>query len=359
MATSWQNRALKMGFRMQALSETFAPEVNVRRGRMEMELLARASRRPSNATLTSAQIANLPSEWIIPHTPLPTRTLLYIHGGGYFFGSLNTHRQLAADMAEAVQARTLLFEYRLAPEHRFPAAFDDVLAVYRALIRDGVDPSQLILAGDSAGGGLTLVHHDRPAGCRGPPARPGHLLLALDRSGLRRRVHAEPGQGGPLVRSPPNATCRPLLPGRRDPVTPLASPLYADLHGLPPLLIQVGMDEILLSDSTRLAEKAKAAGVDVTLQVWPDMMHVWQAFARYVPEGRAALAHVAAFVQGHLPPPAVDETGQNLSYIRVAPRGQLQPIIVEAADLRHLSVGRPPPGMNPPAGHVSPINRAG
>ncbi len=332
MAASWQNSALKLGFRMQALSESFSPEVNVGRGRAEMELLAKASRRPANAVCTPATVEGMAAEWITPPLALPKRTLLFIHGGGYFFGSLNTHRQLAADVANAAQARTLLFEYRLAPEHRYPAALDDTLAVYRALIRDGTDPSQLILAGDSAGGGLTLAIMIalRDAGeplpalaiCFSP-----WTDLACTGESMQSRVKADPWfDPRQMVQA-----ARYYL-GNQDPETPLASPLYADLHGLPPLLFQVGMDEILLSDSTRMAEKARAAGVDVTLQVWPHMMHVWQAFARYVPEGRAALSHVAAFVHGHLPPPCVDEAGHSVSYIRVAPRGQLQPIIVEAAD---------------------------
>ncbi|MBP7962386.1 MAG: alpha/beta hydrolase [Caldilineaceae bacterium] len=328
MAASWQNRALKLGFRMQALSETFAPEVNVGRGRAEMEILAKAARRPANAICLPTQVEGMAAEWITPPLALPKRTLMFIHGGGYFFGSLNTHRQLAADVANAAQARTLLFEYRLAPEHRYPAALDDTLAVYRALLRDGVDPSQLILAGDSAGGGLTLAIMTalRDAGEPLPALAicfsPWTDLACVGES-MQSRVKADPWfDPRQMVQA-----ARYYL-GNQAPETPLASPLYADLHGLPPLLIQVGMDEILLSDSTRLAEKARAAGVDVTLQVWPQMMHVWQAFARYVPEGRAALDHVAAFVHAYLSPPRLAENGFDIAYVRVGRRGMLQPIIV-------------------------------
>lgn len=326
---SWQSRALKLGFRLQALSESFSEGVNVSRGRTEMELLAKRAPRPVNAHCSRCEIAGLRCEWIAPTVPLPSRTLLYIHGGGYFFGSINTHRALAADMANAVQAHTLIFEYRLAPEHRYPAALEDTLTVYRHLLHSGIDPAQLIVAGDSAGGGLTLALMValREAGDPLPALAvcfsPWTDLAGTGES-MVTRAKADPWFD---PRQMPHAAR--LYLGDRDPTTlPLASPLYADLRGLPPLLIQVGMDEILLSDSTRLAEKAQAAGVDVTLQIWPQMMHVWQAFARFVPEGRDALDHVATFAQTHLSPPRLAADGLTTSYVRIGPKGQLQPIWV-------------------------------
>lgn len=330
---SWQSRTLKLGFRLQALSESFSEGVNVPRGRTEMELLARGAGRPSHCECTKCRVVDLPSEWIVPDHPLPGRTLLYIHGGGYFFGSINTHRQLAADVANAVQAHTLIFEYRLAPEHRYPAALEDTLAVYRHLIATGTDPAQLILAGDSAGGGLTLAAMVALRDAGEPlPALAVCFSPWTDLAGtgesMVTRAKADPWFN---PRQMPHAAR--YYVGDQDPTTlPLASPLYADLHGLPPLLIQVGRDEILLSDSTRLAEKAQAAGVDVTLEVWPDMMHVWQAFARFVPEGRSALDHVATFAHAHLPPPCIDKDGLTASYVRIGPKGQLQPIFVSKCE---------------------------
>jgi monoterpene epsilon-lactone hydrolase len=211
-------------------------------------------------------------------------------------GSPGGYRSLAADIAVSAGMRVLVLDYRLAPEDPFPAAVDDARAAYHWLLDQGPAPEQVVVAGDSAGGGLTvaLLLALRDAGQALPAAAvclsPWADLLA---DGGSRKSKAKSDQvltTADLLRSAA------LYLSGANPQTPLASPLYGDLAGLPPLLIQVGSDEVLLDDATRLAEKARAAGVDVKLEVWPGMFHVWQMVSVFVPEGRQALAAIGRFV---------------------------------------------------------------
>lgn len=241
------------------------------------------------------------AEWITAPGASPGRTVLYLHGGGYVMGSVNTHRDLIGRISRAAQARVLALNYRLAPEHPFPAAVDDAVAGYRYLLQSGVKPARMAVAGDSAGGGLTLATLValRDSGLA-LPAAAVCLSPWVDLEGrgesMKTRAHVDPIASADGTRLLAQA----YLAGK-DPRTPLAAPLYADLKGLPPLLIQVGDHETLLDDSTRVAQRAQAANIKVTLEVWPEMIHVWQMFASFLPEGQEAIDGIGKFIREHTP----------------------------------------------------------
>jgi acetyl esterase/lipase len=227
----------------------------------------------------------------------PDRTILYLHGGAYTRGSIVSHRALVARLSAASGARALVIAYRLAPENPFPAAVEDATAAYRWLLEQHIQPDQLVVSGDSAGGGLSLalLLALRDAG---HPLPAGAALLSpwTDLAGTGESIRTLAGADPWLNAERLMLTAGLYLAGA-DACNPLASPLYGDLHGLPPLLIQVGTDEILLDDATRLAERARAAGVPVTLEVWERMWHVFQSFAAEIPEGRQAVEKIGAFVR--------------------------------------------------------------
>lgn len=252
----------------------------------------------------------VPAEWIRPAELPAERIVLYLHGGGYISGSPQTHRGLIGEIARAAGARVLAPDYRLAPEAPFPAAIEDAWAVYWWLLQQGVQPGQIVVAGDSAGGGLTIA-----------------LLLALRDAGLplpAAAVCLSPWldlalHGESLVK---NSACDylnlPLLRMvaqmylvHRDPHTPLASPLYADLHGLPPLLVQAGLAEMLLDDAKRFARRAADAGVPVELELWENMVHVWHFLYPIEIKARQAIQAIARFVRRQTTPALCMVTGVN------------------------------------------------
>jgi acetyl esterase/lipase len=239
------------------------------------------------------------AEWITAPGAAADRFVLYLHGGGYVIGSVNTHRDLMARVSRAAKARVLGLNYRLAPEHPFPAAVDDAVAGYKWLLAQGAKPSRVAVAGDSAGGGLTAATLVAIRDQKLPTPGAGVLLSPwVDMEGLgasmTTRVNVDP-----VVRKEGLVGMAQAYLQGKDPKTPLAAPLYADLKGLPPLLIQVGDAETLLDDSNRLAERAKAAGVATKLEVWPEMIHVWQLFASFLPEGQEAIDGIGRFVAEH------------------------------------------------------------
>lgn len=233
---------------------------------------------------------------LTPDTVVPGRTLLYFHGGGYVIGSPLSHRGMVSQLAAAMRATAYSMDYRMAPEAMFPAAVDDGLASYKALLDMGVDPAKIIIAGDSAGGGLTLATaiSIRDAGLAMPAAlAPISPWVNLANDGPTYRVKA---QTDPMVTKPGIDLMATTYLGEADAKTPLASPLGADLTGLPPMLIQVGSEEVLLSDSTMLAARAGAAKVAVTLEVWPDMVHVFHFFYPMLTDARDAIARLGDWV---------------------------------------------------------------
>jgi monoterpene epsilon-lactone hydrolase len=223
-----------------------------------------------------------------------------LHGGGYTIGSVKTHRELISRVSRAADARVLAIDYRLAPEHPFPAAVEDATAAYRWLLEGGVDPTRIVIAGDSAGGGLTLAALVALRDAGNPlPAAGVCLSPWVDLEGVGESMTTR-AEADPIVQREGLLEDAKAYLGDADPRTPLAAPLYADLTGLPSLLIQVGTAETLLDDSTRLAERARSAGVDVVLEPWEDMIHVWHFFASMLPEGQQAVDRVGEFIREHV-----------------------------------------------------------
>ncbi len=253
-----------------------------------------------DVTTETAEANGVPVEWITAPGSDPGRAVLYLHGGGYMMGSIATHRQLCGWIAKAAEARVLSVDYRLAPEHPCPAAVDDAVAAYDWLRSQGVEPEGIVIAGDSAGGGLTaatllaLRDQGKPLPAAGVMLSPWTDLAATGES-LTSRSAIDPMIGGAAALG--GMTTAYL--GTGDARDPLASPLYGDLAGLPPLLIQVGTEEVLFDDSTRFDAKARSAGVDVTFEPWNGQVHVFQTFAFMVPEAKEAIAHIGDFVKAH------------------------------------------------------------
>ncbi|HXZ10655.1 MAG TPA: alpha/beta hydrolase [Paraburkholderia sp.] len=242
----------------------------------------------------------LRGEWLEPladsRRSAPARTILYLHGGGYYFCSPRSHRSLVFELARRADARTFSLDYRLAPEHRFPAALDDSLAAYRWLLAVGTPAGSIVIAGDSAGGGLALASLIalRDAGDALPA---GALLFSpwTDLAATGESIRTNDGRD-PMFSGPSIARGATIYLGDAAATHPYASPLYAEMGGLPPLFIQAGSTEVLLDDARRVAEKARAAGVSVEFEIWPDMPHVWQIFAPFIPEACKALDDAARFV---------------------------------------------------------------
>jgi acetyl esterase/lipase len=251
---------------------------------------------PADVQRTPLTANGVPAEWIAASNASPNRALLYLHGGGYVIGSITSHREMVARLARAAGARALAIDYRLAPEHPFPGAVEDATAAYRWLLAQGFEPARIVIAGDSAGGGLTVATLVALRDAGDPRPAAGVCMSPwVDLEGLGRSMTANAARD-PLVQKDGLVRWAGAYLAGAHPRTPLAAPLYADLRGLPPLLIQVSTAETLYDDATRLTEKARAAGVDVTLEPWPEMVHVWQLFAPLLPEGQQALARAGAFV---------------------------------------------------------------
>ncbi|HEX7776289.1 MAG TPA: alpha/beta hydrolase, partial [Parvibaculum sp.] len=224
------------------------------------------------------------------------RVIMYVHGGGYVIGSVTSHRHLATELGRAAGTRTLSLDYRLAPEHPFPAAVDDALAGYRFLIAQGIEPGNIAIAGDSAGGGLTVATllAIRDAGLPQPAC--GFCISPwVDMEAVGNSMTTQAAID-PMVQKDGLLGMAAAYLNGANPRAPLAAPIHADLRGIAPLLIQVGSAETLLDDSTRLASKAGAVDVNVTLQVWPEMIHVWHFFHPMLGAARRAIADAGTYI---------------------------------------------------------------
>jgi monoterpene epsilon-lactone hydrolase len=239
----------------------------------------------------------VPAEWVAAPGIDAKRAVLYLHGGGYAIGSLNTHRRLAYDISAASGARVLVIDYRLAPEHPFPAAVDDAAAAWRWMLGQGLDPKRIAIAGDSAGGGLTIATlvnlRDQKLGLPGCAVA---ISPWVDLEGLGASIAGRAAQD-PMVQKEGLLWMAGMYLAGKDAKTPLAAPLHADLNGLPPILVQVGTAETLLDDATRIAEKLHQAGVDVKLAIWPNMLHVFPLFAPILSEGRDGCREIGNFIR--------------------------------------------------------------
>jgi epsilon-lactone hydrolase len=265
--------------------------------RREWEDMALQTPLPPGTSIEALTAGGIAYERVTCATVDSKKVMLYLHGGGFNSGSPRTHRDLAARLSEAAGIPLLLPDYRLAPEYPFPAGVEDVTRVYRWLLKNGFTADQIAMGGDSAGGGLVmsallaLRESDDPLPAAAVLMSP-MADMTLTGESIKSRAALDPLTSEADLRI---AITYYISAG--DPKNPLASPVYADLHGLPPLLIQVGDHEVLLSDSMRLAERAQMAGVDVQLDVWPEMWHFFQAWAADLPEARDSLAKIAAWVR--------------------------------------------------------------
>jgi epsilon-lactone hydrolase len=239
------------------------------------------------------------AEWITAPGASADRAILYFHGGGYVLGSIHSHRDMCERLSRAAQARVLALDYRLAPEHPFPAAVEDARAAYLWLLKQGLSPKRIAISGDSAGGGLTFAsllalkkHGDPMPACAAP------LSPWVDLEGLGESMTTRDAID-PMVHKPMILQMAETYLGGANARDPLAAPLYGDLKGLPPLLIQVGARETLYDDAARIAGKAKQAGVPVEFDPWEGQIHVWQIFASRLDEGEKAIQKIGAFVHRH------------------------------------------------------------
>lgn len=297
MVSKGLERLINM-FRQQ---EKVAIKKRVEDGRAVFEQFAPMFQIPKDVKIDNVDVSGVPAVWISTPEAVKENVVLYLHGGGYIIGSINTHKEFGSRISRVSNSRVLLLDYRRAPEHPFPAALEDAVAAYKWLIdNEGIKPENVIIGGESAGGGLTLATllKLRDTGIPLPAAA---LILSpwadLDMTGDTIRTKAKVD---PLASASELFFYSSLYTGEDDPKNPYISPLYADLKGLPPMIIQVGSAEILLSDATRIAEKAKAAGVDVILDIWEDMIHMFQMFALFAPEGQKATEKLGKFIQKHI-----------------------------------------------------------
>jgi monoterpene epsilon-lactone hydrolase len=275
-------------------------DVSVAEMRKGMEGMIGSAQLPAGLVREPCEVNGVPAEWVSARGAAADRAVLYLHGGGYVLGSIGTHRELAARISQASGARCLVIDYRLGPEHPFPAAVEDAVKAYRWLLDVGYAPERLAIAGDSAGGGLTVATLVALRDAKLPlPATGVCISPWVDLAGEGESMTTKEAVDPMVTRGPLLALAKHYL-GGADPKAPLASPLWADLRGLPPLLIHVGTNETLLDDSTRLAERARKAGVDVELEAWPEMIHVWHAFAAMLPEGREAIERIGAHLAKRL-----------------------------------------------------------
>ena len=239
-------------------------------------------------------------ERVEPTGAVEGRQILYLHGGGYVGGSPKSHRPLVARLADAARAMAVVADYRLGPEHACPAAVDDAVAVYRWMLEAGAEPERLVVAGDSAGGGLTIAMA-LALKAQGLP-QPAGLFVISPWADLTQShdTYRSKAADDPMIAKDRLDESAAAYLGGFDPRDPLASPAFGDLTGLAPLLIQVGSEETLLGDSLMLAERAGLARVDVRLEVWPEMIHVWHAFGGQLAAARRAIAAAGAWMNDRL-----------------------------------------------------------
>lgn len=257
---------------------------------------------PADVTLTPVSADGVPAEWLVAPGARTDRAVLYLHGGGYVIGSITSHRYLMQNVSRHSGARTLGLDYRLAPEHPFPAAIEDATRAYRWLLAQGIQPGRIAIAGDSAGGGLTMATllslRDQ-----GVPLPAAGVLLSpwADLTGSAGAVSSR-AASDPMVKGDGLFSLAGKYLNGADAKNPLASPVFADLTGLPPLLIHVGGREILYDDSITLAANARKANVPVALVDEPELFHVWHAFAPMLDEGQRAVEQIGGWLQGRFKP---------------------------------------------------------
>jgi epsilon-lactone hydrolase len=274
-----------------------APPPSVAERRAAMDAVGEMGALPTGCFHEPAILGAVRCERVVPHGAVPGRVLLYLHGGAYTAGSPRSHRPLVARIADAARSVAVTPDYRLGPEHRFPAAVNDSVAVYRALLADGVAPARLVVVGDSAGGGLALslaLALKR----EGLPQPAGFFVISpwadLTQSGASYQAKAD---SDPMISKAGLDQSALAYLGGLDPRDPLASPVFGDFEGVAPVLIQTGSEETLLSDSIAMADVLAHARVEVRLEVWPEMIHVFHAWGGGLQAARRAIRLAAAWME--------------------------------------------------------------
>ena len=263
--------------------------------------MSKFQRVPKGTEIQPIMVGNLPAEWVWSPGSTDQYAVLYLHGGAFVMGSPANYGETAAKFSAGFGCRLLVLDYRLAPEHPFPAAVEDAILALQWLLERGYTPQQVAMGGDSAGGSLTvqallaLRDSGKPMPAVGFCMSPPLDWTRFDGESYRTRAQVDPWITEDMCRFTGG-----LYVGDNDPATPLLNPLDMDLAGLPPLIIHVGDEEVLLSDSVRLAERASAAGVHVEFKIWPGMWHAFQTNATITPEARQSLAEISSFVRKHL-----------------------------------------------------------
>ncbi len=295
MVSEGMERAIKL---LMQFKETAFSVESIREG---LDQLGAMVKLPKDVKCETVDVGGVPAVWITIPDVINDHIILYLHGGGYVAGSIKSHENLAARLSRVTKARVLLIDYRLAPEHPYPAAIEDSTTAYRWLVsNERILPKNMIIGGDSAGGGLTIATLVKlrddgdtlPAAavCLSP-----WTDLAVTGESVKTNADIDP-----FIPAESLEVIAELYYGDEDAKHPLVSPLYTNLQGLPPLFIQVGTAEVLIDDSTRLADRAKAAGVEVQLEIWEDMIHVFAAFAEWAPEGQQGIEQIGEFIQKHI-----------------------------------------------------------
>jgi phosphinothricin tripeptide acetyl hydrolase len=282
------------------LKQNENPALTLAEQRARMDAIGDVFPVPEGTEIEAARLGGIDGEWVRARRARREAALLYLHGGGYAVGSPKSHRHLAAALSEASGLPLFLPHYRLAPEHPFPAAVEDAVAAYRGLLDMGLPPARLAIAGDSAGGGLTIATL--------VAARDRGLALPACAVAISPWADLRPGgessrpraKRDPMIRMEGLDQMAAAYVGNADPATPLLSPIHAELSGLPPLLIQVGTEEALHADAMSLTARAEDAGVEVSTESWGGMMHVWHFFHPILSEGRDAIARIGSFLKAHV-----------------------------------------------------------
>lgn len=296
---SWQLYALDKFLRHKVKAK-LTPDMMPKDARAYLEKAMRfMPALPRKTKVEPVTIAGMPGERVSAAGVDPTRVILHFHGGVYVMGSVATHRNMAAHLSALAGAPVFLPEYRLAPEHPFPAAVEDACHAYGWVLEQGFAPERIALSGDSAGGGLVFASMMALRDENAPlPAALASISawtdLAATGQSLTHNLNDDPMLNGDAV-----APAAGIYLSGHDAKDPLASPLYGDLRGLPPCLMMVGASEVLKDDTTRMADRLEKAGVDITLEVWPDVPHIWPVFAGRLPEGKSALKNISGFFQAH------------------------------------------------------------
>jgi epsilon-lactone hydrolase len=279
----------------------FPADVQIETVRRRMTRFVHLIPRPPRGTeVIAVDAGGVKAERIATPRSLHNRYLLHLHGGAYLFGFPALFRDFTWRIADAASARVLCIDYRLAPEHPFPAAIEDAMAAYRGLIAECAEPRHVAFIGDSSGGGLVLASMMRLRDEGSPLPAAAVVLSPWTDLALTGQSLTEYGCSDPMVAVELMPRAVEVYLAGADPRSPYASPLYGDPADLPPTLIYVGGDEALRDDAVRMAERLRSGGCEVELEVWPRMFHVWPMFARILPEARAAIAAIGAFLQARL-----------------------------------------------------------